>query len=87
MRLADLINYLFTYDALAPELIPVNNWRPQDPRRYEERRKAKIAYLRERNLYILDGHFTPTKAANTDITVIFNRERQQLGAQLIQVAK
>ena len=87
MRLADLINYLFTYDALAPELIPVNNWRPQDPRRYDERRKAKIAYLRERNLYILDGHFTPTKAANTDITVIFNRERQQLGAQLIQVAK
>lgn len=87
MRIADLINYLFTYDALAPELIPVNNWRPQDPRRYEERRKAKIAYLRERNLYILDGHFTPTKAANTDITVTFNRERQQLGAQLIQVAK
>lgn len=87
MRLADLINYLFTYDALAPELIPVENFKPTDPRRYDERRKACVKYLRERNLYILDGHFVPTKAANTDITVIFNRARQQLGAQLIQVAK
>jgi hypothetical protein len=87
MRLADLINYLFTYDALAPELIPVENCKPTDPRRYDERRKACIKYLRERNLYILDGHFTPTKAANTDITVLFNREKTTLGNQLIQVAK
>jgi hypothetical protein len=87
MRLADTINYLFAYDALAPELIPVENCKPTDPRRYDERRKGCVKYLRERNLYILDGHFTPTKAANTDITVIFNRARQQLGNQLIQVAK
>lgn len=87
MKLADIINYLFAYDALAPELIPVENFKPADPRRYDERRKACVKYLRERNLYILDGHFTPTKAANTDITVTFNRERQQLGNQLIQVAK
>lgn len=87
MKLADLINYLFTYDALAPELISVENFKPADPRRYDERRKACVKYLRERNLYILDGHFVPTKAANTDITVIFNRARQQLGNQLIQVAK
>ena len=87
MKLADVINYLFAYDALAPELIPVENCKPSDPRRYDERRKACIKYLRERNLYILDGHFTPTKAANTDITVLFNREKTTLGNQLIQVAK
>lgn len=87
MKLADVINYLFAYDALAPELIPVENCRPSDPRRYDERRKACIKYLRERNLYILDGKFTPTKAANTDITVVFNRERSANGSQLIQVAK
>lgn len=87
MRLADAINYLFAYDALAPELIPVENFKPSDPRRYDERRKACIKYLRERNLYILDGKFTPTKAANTDITVLFNREKTTLGNQLIQVAK
>jgi len=43
--------------------------------------------LRERNLYILDGHFTPTKASHTDITVVFNRERSKIGETLIQVAK
>ena len=87
MKLADVINYLFAYDALAPELIPVESCRPSDPRRYDERRKTCIEYLRERNLYILDGKFTPTKAANTDITVTFNRIRQQHGDKLIQVAK
>lgn len=87
MRLADAINSLWAYDPLAPELIPVENCKPVDPRRYDERRKACIKYLRERNLYILDGKFTPTKAANTDITAVFNRERSTLGTQLIQVAK
>jgi len=87
MRLADLINSLFVYDALQPDLIDVSNCKPSDPRRYDERRKACIKYLRERNLFILDGHFTPTKAANTDITVTFNRERGKIGERLIQVAK
>ena len=87
MKIADIINYLFAYDALAPELIPVENCKPSDPRRYDERRKACVKYLRERNLYILDGHFTPTKAANTDITAVFNRERSKIGETLIQVAK
>lgn len=87
MRLVDLINSLFVYDALQPDLIDVSNCKPSDPRRYDERRKACVKYLRERNLYILDGRFTPTKAANTDITAIFNRERASLGNQLIQVAK
>ena len=87
MRLADLINSLFMYDALQPDLIPVTNCKPTDPRRYDERRKACIAYLRERNMFILDGHFVPTKASHTDITVTFNRARQQLGEKLIQVAK
>jgi hypothetical protein len=75
------------YDALQPDLIDVENCKPNDPRRYEDARKKCIAYLRERNLYILDGKFTPTKAANTDITVLFNRVRQQHGDKLIQVAK
>lgn len=87
MRFTDLIATLWTYDPLAPELIPVNNFKPTDPRRYDERRKACVKYLRERNLYILDGHFTPTKSSHTDITVIFNRARQQQGDKLIQVAK
>ena len=87
MRLADAINWMMTYDALQPDLIDVSNWKPHDPRRYDEKRKGCIQYLRERNLYILDGHFTPTKASHTDITVIFNRARQQQGETLIQVAK
>jgi len=87
MRLIDLINSLFVYDALQPDLIDVSNCKPSDPRRYDERRKACIKYLRERNLFILDGHFVPTKAANTDVTVVFNRERSKIGETLIQVAK
>lgn len=87
MRLIDLINSLFVYDALQPDLIDVSNCKPSDPRRYDERRKACIKYLRERNMYILDGHFTPTKAANTDITAVFIRERSKIGETLIQVAK
>ena len=87
MRLIDLINSLFVYDALQPDLIDVANCKPSDPRRYDEKRKNCIKYLRERNLYILDGKFTPTKSSNTDITVVFNRERTSNGAQLIQVAK
>lgn len=87
MRFIDMLSWLMEYDALAPDLIPVGNCKPTDPRRYDERRKACIKYLRERNLYILDGHFVPTKAANTDITVVFNRERSKIGDKLIQVAK
>ena len=87
MRLADLINSLFVYDALQPDLIDVSNCKPSDPRRYDERRKACVKYLRERNLFILDGKFTPTKASHTDITVVFNRERSNIGETLIQVAK
>lgn len=87
MRLADAIHWMMNYDALQPDLIDVQNCKPDDPRRYDEARKKCIEYLRERNLYILDGKFTPTKASNTDITVIFNRVRQQHGDKLIQVAK
>lgn len=87
MRLIDLINSLFVYDALQPDLIDVANCKPSDPRRYDEKRKNCIKYLRERNLFILDGKFIPTKAANTDITVAFNRERSKAGETLIQVAK
>ena len=87
MRLIDLINSLFVYDALQPDLIDVSNCRPSDPRRYDEKRKNCIKYLRERNLFILDGHFTPTKASHTDISVAFNRERSKIGETLIQVAK
>jgi len=87
MRLADAIHWMMHYDALQPDLIDVQNCTSDDPRRYEDARKKCIAYLRERNLYILDGKFTPTNAANTDITVLFNRVRQQHGDKLIQVAK
>jgi hypothetical protein len=87
MRLADAIHWMMSYDALQPDLIDVENCKPNDPKRYNEARKKCIAYLRERNLYILDGKFTPTKAANTDISVIFHRIRQQHGEKLIQVAK
>ena len=87
MRLADAIHWMMNYDALQPDLIDVQDCKPDDPRRYDQKRKACIEYLRERNLYILDGKFTPTKASNTDITVLFNRVRQQHGDKLIQVAK
>jgi hypothetical protein len=62
-------------------------WRPTDPRRYDAVRAECVKILRESNRYILDGHFTPTKASNTDITVTFNRARQQYGETLIQVAQ
>jgi hypothetical protein len=87
MRLADAIHWMMSYDALQPDLIDVQNCKPDDPRRYEQKRKGCIAYLRERNMYILDGHFVPSKAANTDITVVWNRERQKMGNTLIRVAK
>ena len=87
MRLADAIHWMMNYDALQPDLIDVQNCKPDDPRRYDEARKKCIAYLRERNLYILDGHFIPTKSSHTDITVIFNREKSKNGDTLIQVAK
>ena len=87
MRLIDLINSLFVYDALQPDLIDVSNCKPSDPRRYDETRTTCLKYLKERNLFILDGKFTPTKAANTDITAVFNRERSKIGETLIQVAK
>jgi hypothetical protein len=87
MKLIDLWNLVMEYDIVQPDLIPVTNCKPTDPRRYDERRKECIQYLRERNLYILDGHYTPTKASHTDVTVTWNRERSKLGEKLIQVAK
>ena len=87
MRLADLINALFVYDALQPDLIDVSHCKPSDPRRYDEQRKECIKYLRERNLFILDGYFTPTKASHTDVAVTWNRARSKQGEKLIQVAK
>ena len=44
-------------------------------------------YNRLASAALWDGHFTPTKAANTDITAVFNRERSKIGETLIQVAK
>jgi hypothetical protein len=46
-----------------------------------------VEYLRTKNLWVLDGKFTPTKSSHTDITVVFNRARQEMGEKMIQVAK
>lgn len=89
MKLMDIFFSLMDgYDP--PIMLPheaIMAWRPTDPRRYDSVRAECIKTLRESNRYILDGHFTPTKAANTDITVTFNRARQQHGETLIQVAQ
>ena len=39
MRLADAINWMMNYDALQPDLIDVQNCKPDDPRRYDQKRK------------------------------------------------
>ncbi|CAB4166154.1 hypothetical protein UFOVP1025_15 [uncultured Caudovirales phage] len=87
MSLFEYMHFLLHCDTHTPDLIPVDKWRPDDARRYDDQRKDCIQYLRDRNMYILDGKFTPTKAANTDITVTFNRARSHMGETLIQVAK
>ena len=87
MSLFEYMHFLLHCDTHTPDLIPVHKWRPDDPRRYDDQRKNCIQYLKDRNMYILDGKFTPTKAANTDITVTFNRARSHMGETLIQVAK
>lgn len=41
---------------------------------YHQEQLAKaLAYLRERGLYILDGRFTPTSAAATDVRATWQR--------------
>jgi hypothetical protein len=62
-------------------------WKPSDIRRYDTRRDKCLEYLKARNLWVLDGKFTPTKSSHTDITVVFNRARHELGDKMIQVAK
>jgi hypothetical protein len=85
MFLNNLISYFFSYDGSYPEFIQLNNIRPDDSRRYDERRKKCVEYLRERGLYLLDGVFIPSKATDTNVTIIFNRERVKIGEPLIQV--
>jgi hypothetical protein len=44
----------------------------------EERRMAAIEYLRSRGKYILDGKFTPTSAAATNIGETVKRYQKDL---------
>ncbi len=44
----------------------------------EERRTAAIEYLRSRGKYILDGKFTPTSAAATNIVETVKRYQKDL---------
>lgn len=89
MKIMDVLINLF--DGYEPSLMlpheAIMAWRPTDPRRYDSRREKCVEHLRQNNLYILDGKFTPTKSSHTDITVCFTRARQQMGEKLIQVAK
>jgi len=89
MKIMDVLISLF--DGYEPSLMlpheAIMAWRPVDPRRYDSRREKCVEYLRAKNLWVLDGKFTPTKASHTDITVVFNRARQEMGEKMIQVAK
>ena len=41
--------------------------------------KAAIAYLRERNIYLIENKlFVPTNAARTDVTTTIRRYRQKV---------
>ena len=89
MKIMDaLINLLDGYE---PSLMlpheAIMAWKPSDVRRYDNRRDKCLEYLKARNLWVLDGKFTPTKSSHTDITVVFNRARQEMGEKMIQVAK
>lgn len=44
----------------------------------EERRMAAIEYLRSRGKYILDGKFTPTSAAATNIVETVKRYQKDI---------
>jgi len=89
MKIMDVLISLL--DGYEPSLMlpheAIMAWRPVDPRRYDSRREKCVEYLRGKNLWVLDGKFTPTKSSHTDITAVFNRARQELGEKLIQVAK
>jgi hypothetical protein len=43
-----------------------------------EKLQKSIAYLKERNIYILDNVFKPTNAASTDVSVTFARYRREV---------
>ena len=89
MKIMDVLISLL--DGYEPSLMlpheAIMAWKPSDIRRYDTRRDKCLEYLKTRNLWVLDGKFTPTKASHTDITVVFNRARQELGEKMIQVAK
>ena len=54
---------------------------------HQEELKKAIAYLRERNIYVVDENnkFRPTNAAQTDVAATMARYRQQTeGVQLIR---
>jgi hypothetical protein len=44
----------------------------------EDKVKAAISYLKERNLYLLDGKFRPTDAPSTNVAETIRRYRQQV---------
>lgn len=89
MKIMDVLISLL--DGYEPSLMlpheAIMAWKPSDFRRYDTRRDKCLEYLKARNLWVLDGKFTPTKASHTDITVVFNRARQEMGEKMIQVAK
>jgi hypothetical protein len=43
-----------------------------------EKLQKSIAYLKSRNIYILDNVFKPTNAASTDVSVTFARYRREI---------
>ena len=89
MKIMDVLISLL--DGYEPSLMlpheAIMAWKPSDIRRYDTRRDKCLEYLKARNLWVLDGKFTPTKASHTDITVVFNRAKSEMGEKMIQVAK
>ena len=53
-----------------------------------EARKKAIEYLRNRNLYILDGKFVPTQPTATDVAETIRRYKRTMEKQpKLKVAK
>jgi len=53
----------------------------------QEKREQSIKYLREREIYILDGKFHPTDASATDVAKTIARYKAQVEGSRLKLMK
>lgn len=50
---------------------------------HSEKLSKAIAYLRERNIYVLESNFRPTKPVETDVTRTWARYQSQVQSKTL----